>query len=116
MKTVYWISTALLCLFLLWSAYTYIFSKTTIDGVKELGFPDFFRVQLAVLKVIAVLIILIPQIPLVAKDWAYAGVFLFFVTAIVAHAAHKDPFVIMLINVMLIGVLVVSRVWLYKVY
>ncbi len=115
MKTIYWISTGLLCSFLLWSAYTYIFSKATIDGVRGLGFPDFFRIQLAVLKIIAVILILIPQIPLVAKEWAYAGVFLFLITAVVAHTAHKDPFAITMVNLVLIGLVVVSNIWLHKI-
>lgn len=42
MRMTYWISTTILCIFLLLSAYTYLFHKTTIDGVKALGFPGFF--------------------------------------------------------------------------
>lgn len=114
MKNIYWASTGVLSLFLLWSSYTYLFSKATIEGVRNLGFPDYFRVQLAILKIIAVLILLIPQIPLQAKEWAYAGITLFFITAIVAHTAHKDPFFITLINLALIGILVVSYYHLPK--
>lgn len=113
MKTIYWTSTILLSLILIWSAYSYIFSKATIDGVRELGFPDFFRVQLAVLKIIAVIVILIPQIPLAFKEWAYAGIGLFFITAIVAHTAHKDPFFITLINLVFIAILVTSYLYLH---
>ncbi|MFS4494617.1 DoxX family protein [Maribacter sp. 2308TA10-17] len=114
MKTIYWASTGLLSLFLLWSAYGYLFSKPMIDGVKELGFPDHFRIQLAILKVIAVVIILIPQIPLQVKDWAYAGIALFLLTAIVAHTAHKDPFFITVINLTLVALLIVSNIYLRK--
>jgi len=114
MKSIYWVSTTILSLFLLWSSYSYVFSKATIEGIRDLGFPDHFRVQLAVLKIIAVLIILIPQVPVQVKEWAYAGVFLFFITAIVAHTAHKDPFLITLINLVLIGILVVSYFYLHK--
>lgn len=70
MKTTYWTSTIILSIFLLWSAYTYIFNKSTIDGVRELGFPDHFRIQLAILKIIAVIIILMPQLPIYIKEWA----------------------------------------------
>ena len=104
MKTTYWITTALLALFLTWSAYTYLFSKTTIAGVRKLGYPDHFKVQLAVLKIIAVGLLLIPQIPLHVKDAAYVGIGLFFVTAIVAHIAHKDPIFITFINFILITI------------
>ncbi len=114
MKNTYWITTVLISLFLLWSAYTYLFSKTTIAGIKELGFPDHFRIQLGILKVLAVLILLIPQIPIQYKEWAYSGVVLFFITAIVAHTAHKDPFIITLINIVLIGITLTSNYYLHK--
>ena len=115
MKTTYWISTILLAVFLLWSAYSYLFSKATIDGVKDLGFPDFFRVQLAILKLVAIVVLLIPSIPIQWKEWAYAGIALFFLTAILAHVAHKDPFFITLINLALIGALIISHFYLHKI-
>jgi len=115
MKTIYWSTTLLLSFFLLWSSYTYFFSKQTIDGVRELGFPDFFRVQLAILKIIAVCIILIPQLPIRIKEWGYAGIGLFLITAIVAHIAHKDSFVITIINLLILGLLITSNVYLYKI-
>lgn len=114
MRTLYWTSTLLVALFLLWSAYTYLLSKNTIAGIRELGFPDYFRIQLALLKIIAVFLILVPQIPLQFKEWAYAGIGLFFITAIVAHTAHKDPLVITLINIVLIGLTLVSNHALHK--
>ena len=110
----YWISTVFTATYLLWSAYGYLFSENVIAGVEKLGFPSFFRIELAILKIVAVVIILIPGIPMLAKDWAYAGIALFYLTAIVAHIAHKDPFVITIINVILLIVLVVSYVCLLK--
>ncbi len=110
----YWTTTTLLSLFLLWSAYSYLFDAGTAVGVRELGFPDFFRVQLAILKIVAVGVIVVPQVPPVAKDWAYAGVGLFLVTAIVAHVAHRDPVIITLVNVAIFGLLVASRMLLQK--
>lgn len=89
MKAIYWTTTILLSIFLLWSAWTYLYSKPTIEGVKALGFPNHFRVQLAILKIIAVIVVLIPQCPIQIKEWAYAGIGLFFITAIVVHIAQK---------------------------
>lgn len=114
MRNIYWISTLLLSLFLTWSAYSYLFNKNTIIGVNELGFPDYFRVQLAILKIIAIVILLVPAIPVQIKEWAYAGVFLFFITAIVAHFMHKDPIGITIINLVLILILIVSNTYLHK--
>ncbi len=115
MKVIYWTSTALVSLMLAWSAYSYFFSKETIEGLKAFGFPTFFRIELAVLKIIAVVLLLAPQVPIQVKEWAYAGVGLFFVTAIVAHAAHKDPIWINLVNVFFIGLLIVSNIYLHKI-
>lgn len=115
MKITYYTTTILLAIFLLWSAYTYFFSEATIKGVEDLGFPDFFRIQLGVLKVLAVIILLTPQISIQVKEWAYAGVGLFFITAIIAHVAHKDSIFISLINVVFIVLLIISNIYLHKI-
>ena len=114
MRTAYWASTALVSLMLLASAFTYFFHKNTIDGVRELGFPDFFRIQLAILKLVAVAVLLLPQVPMQAKEWAYAGVGLFYLTAIVAHMAHGDSVLISLVSVVFFGLLVVSNIYLHR--
>ncbi|GAB1856426.1 hypothetical protein MHTCC0001_12610 [Flavobacteriaceae bacterium MHTCC 0001] len=113
-KITYWITTIITALYLLWSAYGYLFSKTMIEGIEKLGFPNFFRVELAVLKIIAVFILTIPQIPLQIKDWAYVGIGLFYLTALIAHFAHKDPIIINMINIILFGVLIISNIYLRK--
>jgi hypothetical protein len=105
----YLISTALLCLALLASAASYLFHQPTIDGVRALGFPDHFRLQLAVLKLLAVLIIAVPSAPMLAKEWAYAGLAFFLLTAIVAHSVHGDPWTYNLANGVLLALLFVSR-------
>lgn len=115
MKLLYWTSTSLVVAMLVASAYTYLFHKGTIDGVRGLGFPDFFRIQLAVLKIVGVIALLAPQVPLQVKEWSYAGIGLFFVTAIVAHVAHRDAFVLSVINVVLLALLAVSNVTLHRI-
>ena len=104
----YWISTSLISAILLWSATTYLFQASVIEGIKALGFPDFFRIQLAVLKILGVIVLLLPNLPVQLKEWAYAGIGLFFITAIVAHVAHKDPLIINVLNVLFILILVTS--------
>ena len=114
MKTIYWISTSLVSTMMLVSASSYFFHQSTIVGVRELGFPDFFRIQLAILKAIGAICLLIPSIPINVKEWAYAGIGLFFITAIVAHTAHNDSIALSLINVIFIGLLIMSNVYLHK--
>lgn len=104
----YLISTGVLVLFLAASAASYLFSDSTIQGVRDLGFPDFFRIQLAVMKIAAAVVLALPIFPVLVKEWAYVGAALFIVTAFVAHFAHGDPIWLNLINVGLFAVLVVS--------
>ena len=111
----YWITTIIITGFLLLSSYTYFFSKSTIDGVRELGFPDFFRIELAVLKILAALILLIPGIPLMIKEWGYVGVGLFLLTALIAHIAHKDSWTISVLLVVLFSLLAASYYSMHKV-
>ena len=96
------------------SALSYFLHGNTIAGVRALGFPDFFRYQLGVLKLIAVVVLLAPGLPVYVRDWAYAGAGLFFLTAIVAHAAHRDPWFINLINVVFLALLIVSNLYMRK--
>lgn len=114
MKVIYWFTTGITAFYLLWSSFGYLFSKQVIEGIEKLGFPNFFRIQLAILKMIAILILLIPQIPIQIKDWAYVGVGLFYLTAIIAHFVHKDPIMINSINIILFGLLIVSNIYLHK--
>jgi hypothetical protein len=104
----------LICAFLLLSAYTYIFHQGTIEGVKALGFPDFFRIELAALKVIAVIVILPPGIPMKAKGWAYSGVMLFLLTAFVAHTAHHDSVGLLILLIILSAITITSYFTLNK--
>lgn len=108
----YWISTGLVCAMLAASALAYVFHGPTIEGMRELGFPNHFRIELAVLKLLAVPVLLLPQVPLQAKEWAYAGVALFLVTSIVAHTAHGDLWVLSAINVFLLILVLMSRYYL----
>lgn len=107
--SVYWISTIIIAAFLLLSSYTYFFSEHTINGLKDLGFPDFFIIQLGVLKLFAVVVLLVPSIPAYVKEWAYAGVGLFLITAMVAHIAHQDSILIVFLLFILFAVLITSR-------
>ena len=111
---IYWSSTILITAFLFFSSYTYLFSERTIEGIKALGFPDFFRVELAALKIIAAVLLLSPTAPLQIKEWSYAGVGLFLITALIAHIKHKDSIFIVLLLLVLFGALILSNIYMHK--
>lgn len=114
-KTIYWSSTLIIATFLFLSSYTYLFSKSTIEGIKALGFPDFFRVELAILKFIAAIVLLAPFASSQLKEWSYAGVGLFLLTALVAHIKHKDSIFIILLLLVLIGILIISNLYMNSI-
>src|SRR5262249_55414639 len=58
----------------------------------RLGYPPHFSTLLGAWKVLGAIALLAPGYPLV-KEWAYAGFFIDFTAAVVAHAAAGDGIV-----------------------
>jgi hypothetical protein len=73
--------------FMLFSAY-YSFSHA--KDLQMLGFPDYFRVELVIAKVIGAIVLLIPQTPLRVKEWVYAGFIITMISALTAHISTGD--------------------------
>lgn len=89
-KIIYWISSALVSLMMTFSAYSYLTNETIKQAFHHLGFPDYFRVELAVAKILGAVLLLLP-IKGQWKEWAYAGFVFTFVSAFIAHTASGDP-------------------------
>lgn len=84
-KIIYWIATILLCMIFLYSAQMYIFKTDMVRGFFEsLGYPTYIIVPLAILKILAVAMVLWRNNRWLT-EWAYAG---FFFDLILATAAH----------------------------
>ena len=105
----YWVSTSLISLVLLASGCAYFGSQSMVTGIRELGFPDFFRIQLGAMQVGCAIALAAPAVPGPVREWAYALAAWFFVTSIVAHVAHQDPIPLTLLNVGFLVLLAVSR-------
>lgn len=73
--------------FMLFSAY---FSYSHSKDLQMLGFPDYFRIELVIAKVIGAIILLLPRIPLRVKEWIYAGFIIAMVSALIAHISTRD--------------------------
>ena len=61
-----------------------------VYGIMHLGYPVYFLTILGVWKLLGVVALLVPRIPLV-KEWAYAGFFFVMSGAIYSHIAVGDP-------------------------
>jgi hypothetical protein len=107
MKTnqiIFWLTTGIIGLMMVFSAYLYLTSPQLAEAFIHLGFPSYFRIELAIAKILGAIILLIPQIPARIKEWAYAGFAITFVSAIVAHIALNDSFIPPLVFLVLLGV------------
>ena len=74
---------------------------------KHLGFPDYFRIELAIAKISGVLVLIIPAIPVKIKEWAYAGFGIVFISASVDHASNGDAAAMIITPMVFFAVLIV---------
>lgn len=83
-KIIYWIATLLLfALEGIIPVITYQ-SEAATESIRHLGYPDYFGVMLTVFKVVGALVIVIPRIPPLLKEFAYAGFAIDFIAAFVS--------------------------------
>lgn len=86
----FWVVTVLLCLQLGFTAYAQLTLPQVAEAFEHLGFPGYFRVELALAKLLGVIVLLVPA-PARLKEWAYAGFAITLVSALIAHFAVGDP-------------------------
>lgn len=90
-KITYWITTSLVTLSLLMAGMMYFTNPEVSAGFAHLGFPDYFRKELGIAKIIGALVLILPMVPRNVKEWAYAGIGITFISASIAHSASGDP-------------------------
>lgn len=86
----FWVATGLFCLQIGFTAYAQLKLPQVAQAFSHLGFPDYFRVQLSLAKVVGVVVLLAPPLPARLKEWAYAGFAFDLGSAVVAHLAVGD--------------------------
>ena len=90
-KITYWITTGLIVLGMLANVYNYFFNPALKVDFAHLGFPDWFRVELGIAKLLGAFAIAVPAVPTHVKEWAYFGFSISFSSAIIAHYMAGDP-------------------------
>ena len=85
----FWTVTALFCLQIGFTAYAQLSLPQVAEAFTKLGFPDYFRVELAWAKLLGVVLLLAP-VPARLKEWAYAGFAITLGSALIAHFSVGD--------------------------
>jgi hypothetical protein len=83
-KWIFWIATGIIVLFDGVMPALSFQSEMAKEGIRHLGYPDYFGVILTVFKVLGALALIIPAIPKRMKEWAYAGFAIDFISAFVS--------------------------------
>jgi hypothetical protein len=88
-RIAFWIFTGLFCLQMGFTAYAQLMLPQVGAAFEHLGFPDYFRVQLTVMKLVGVAVLLVPA-PARIREWTYAGFAFNLLSAVYAHVAVGD--------------------------
>lgn len=86
-KIIFWITTTIIFLFEGVMPALTSQSEMAKEGIRHLGYPEYFGNALVIFKILGVLILVIPQIPKNVKEWAYAGFAFDFIFASISHFA-----------------------------
>jgi hypothetical protein len=113
-KIIFWTATIIIALFE--GVMPALTSQTELakEGIRHLGYPEYFGNALVVFKVLGVLALVIPQIPKRVKEWAYAGFAFDFIFASISHGAVDGMNVQTIFPLFVLGILAVSYVYYHK--
>jgi len=113
-KIIFWITTGIVSVMMLFSAFNYFTNEEIKGAFVHLGFPSYFRIELGVAKVLGAIALLLPIIPNRFKEFAYVGFTITFISAFIAHLSSGDPVSVAVAPVVFLVILVVSYIFFNK--
>ena len=121
-KTIYWISTGLIALFILPGAF-FINSELAIEGTRHLGLPEWFRWESSIGNIIGGLIIILPLakfgikawIDRRLKEWVYVALGITYISAFIAHLAVDGVALMSFSPLVVLAILIVSYTSYHKI-
>ncbi len=113
-KIIFW--TATIIIFLMEGVMPALTSQTELakEGIRHLGYPEYFGNALVVFKVVGTLLLIIPQVPKRFKEWAYAGFTFDFVFAAISLIAVDGLVPMSFFPLIFIGILSLSYIYYHK--
>jgi uncharacterized membrane protein YphA (DoxX/SURF4 family) len=108
-KIVYWVSTSIVAVMMIFAAWSYITNNQLKQAFVHLGFPSYFRIELAIAKITGAIILMIPYKTRI-KEWAYAGFAIVFTSAFIAHISSGDPVSVYIMPAIFLVILATSYI------
>ncbi len=90
-KIIFWITTIIIFLFEGVMPALTGHTEMAKEGIRHLGYPDYFGVLLRIFKIAGALVLIIPKLSPRIKEWAYAGLTFDFVFAFLSLWAVDGP-------------------------
>lgn len=115
-KIIFWTATIIIAL--LEGVMPALTSQTELakEGMRHLGYPEYFGNALVIFKILGVLALVIVQVPKRIKEWAYAGFAFDFIFATISHGAVDGINGQTFFPLIVLGILSVSYIYYHKVY
>lgn len=113
-KIIFWTTTSII--FLMEGVMPAFTSQSEMakEGLRHLGYPEYFGVFFVVFKVLGALSLIIPQIPPRVKEWAYAGFAIDFISASISHAVIDGIGLHAIVPLIFLGILILSYINYHK--
>ena len=86
------------------------------EGIKHLGYPEYFGNALVIFKVLGALVLIIPKLPRRLKEFAYAGFTFDFLFASISHFVVDGVDFQSFFPLIFLGILCLSYIYYKKVY
>ena len=111
---IYW--TATIIIFLMEGVMPAFTSQTELakEGIRHLGYPQYFGNALVVFKVLGALVLIIPKVPGRIKEWAYAGFAFDFIFASISYFAIDGTDFKAFFPLIFLVILAISYVYYHK--
>ena len=112
---IFWVATTLIFLFEGVMPALTSQSELAKEGIRHLGYPEYFGNILVVFKVIGTLILMWPKAPKWLKEWSYAGFTFDFIFASLSHLFVDGFGFNAVFPLIVLGVLLVSYYYYHKI-
>lgn len=113
-KILFWTATSII--FLFEGVMPALYSQTEMarEGIRSLGYPDYFGDTLVICKILGALVLIIPKLPARLKEWAYAGFTFSLLFATISHLVVDGMGAESFFPLIILAILGVSYVCFHK--